>query len=156
MDLPSIFSQKIKSDYGLSKSRPIDIYVAAHHGYYNDDGKTGSGYSNGVNNHNSVIEPLFIKSSVVPNTFGWLCSKAAGSQYQGIKNIYDNIVKNGGDTKIRFSGATRVKAIFRSKGIELTGGEVLSCNSSTCGSQGAIQKALRKDAPSCSRTNYTK
>ncbi len=149
-------SKKIQSDYGLSKNRPTDIYVAAHHGYYNNDGGVGDGYKAGVNNNASVIEPLFIKSSVVPNTFGWLCNKAAGSQYQGIKNIYDNIVKNGGDTNIRFSGAKRVKAIYRAKGIELTGGEVLSCNSTTCGSQGAIQSALRKGAPSCERKNYIK
>lgn len=152
----SALSNKIKSDYGLSNSRPVDIYVASHHGYYNDDGSVGIGLKNGVNNIASVIEPLYIKSAVVPNTFGWLCQKTNTSQYNGIKNIYDNLVKNNGDTKIRFSGATRVKAIFRAKGMELTGGEVLSCNKTTCGSVSAIRNAIKKGAPYCKRQNYTK
>ncbi len=149
-------SKRIQSDFGLSASRPVDIYVAAHHAYYNDDGSTGLGIAKGVNNNASVIEPLYIKSAVVPNTFGWLCSKTNDEQYQGLYNIYKYISSNGGDLNIRFSGAKRVKAIFRSKGISIDGGEVLSCNSSTCASSSTIHNAIKKAAPQCERKNYVK
>lgn len=149
-------SNKIKQDFNLSPTRPIDIYVASHHGYYNNDGGTGLGIKDGVNNSKSTIDPLYIKSSIVTNTFGWLCSKTNDSQYQGLYNIYTNLLNNNGDLKIRFSGANRVKAIFRSKGIELSGGEILTCNKTSCSSASAIHNTIKKAAPQCARKNYIK
>ncbi len=148
-------SKQIVRDYGISSSRPLDIYVASHHGYYDNDASSPSLAA--VNNINNAIKPLHIKNAIITNTMGWFCNKSSNGKYQGILNIANNLKNNNGNTNIYFANATRVKVTFTDSKIVIDGGEVLDCSGSKCSSNSKIHSLIKEQGQKknkCSRTPY--
>ena len=138
----------VTSSYGNKK---FDVYVASHHGYRscNTTAAIGSGSSK-----------VQFKNAIVTNTFEWMCGtycgKANGCPYDnpkatGVYNIYQNLVRNGGSKQIRFSGASTVVVDYTASGVNITGGQVLNCTSSTCGSAESTYNLIKQNSSICSR-----
>ena len=140
-------SNQIAKDYN---NQPIDVYVAAHHGYYDDDGLSPD--LKAVNNNDEAIKPLKIKNAIVPNTMGWLCNKKDDRKYIGILNIYKNLKKYGDSTKIYFSNASRVKITFTNSNLVIDGGEVLKCTDKNCANEKLIHEAIKAQVKSSGKT----
>ena len=153
--VPKDLSTVIANDFGLSSQRPLDVYVAAHHGYYDNDSPSPD--LQAVNNRADAIEPLHIKNAVVPNTTGWFCQKEKDRKYIGLLNIYNNLKNNGGNTNIYFSNAKRVKITFNAFNMVIDGGEVIACNDTNCSDKTKVHNAVAsigQKANKCTRTPY--
>ena len=148
-------SKTIASDFGINKNNPVDVYVAAHHGYYDNDSPDPD--LQAVNNRDNAIKPLYIKNAIITNTMGWFCQKSAYIKQIGLLNIYNNLKNNNGNKNIYFSNATRVKITFTSSEMNIDGGEVLNCSSKDCSSKEKIHKLIESQgnkANKCTRTPY--
>ena len=125
------------------ENKVFDIYVASHHGYRSCNKTAAIGSGSGK---------LQFKNAIVTNTLEWMCGtycgKANGCPYDnqsvpGIYNIYQNLLRNGGSSQIRFSGANTVVVDYTLNGVNITGGQALNCTTSLCNTPENIYKLIQ-------------
>lgn len=128
-------------------NKKFDVYVASHHGYDNANKDSAVGSGSGK---------IQFRNAIVTNTFEWMCGTSQDcskpQKLAGIYRIYANLSRNGGNKNIYFSGARSVVVDYTSSGVSISGGQVLACSKSTCGSAASICSTIKSNSSFCSRS----